>query len=446
VHTLGTSLYGQIIPSDNSTYIGAPGAILSGQGDNAYAFTQTATGVTIEYLTIEDFAPPGGQGAVNHDSGAGWTLQYDTIEDNSPGAGLMIGSNNVVSDNCLTDNGEYGFNAYLANGNAVTGGPANITVTGNEISYNDLCNWEDDATDPVPAADIPANCANNSAGQFVGCGCSGGGKFWEVDGAVIEDNYIHNNYNIGLWADTNNTGLTIDNNYISDNWNEGVIYELGYNAQINDNAFVDNAWGGGPANPGFPTGAIYVSESGGDARVAGADSGEFQIENNIFTNNWAGVVLWENSNRFCGTGAGLNATGVCTLVEPTVANVNTCTQANLTGATPAGDPDYYDLCRWKTQNVTVSGNAFNFTEADVPACTGSAVSCGENAIFSEYGTYPTWSPYSGFAVSNAITTTQHNVFSDNTYDGSWSFMWHDQSQVLSFAEWQAEGQDAGSTS
>src|SRR5215217_5487748 len=32
VHTLGTDKYDQIIPSDNSTYIGGPGAILDGQG------------------------------------------------------------------------------------------------------------------------------------------------------------------------------------------------------------------------------------------------------------------------------------------------------------------------------------------------------------------------------------------------------------------------------
>ena len=34
VHTLGAGQYDQIIPSDNSTYIGGPGAILDGQGKN----------------------------------------------------------------------------------------------------------------------------------------------------------------------------------------------------------------------------------------------------------------------------------------------------------------------------------------------------------------------------------------------------------------------------
>ena len=27
----------------------------------------------------------------------------------------------------------------------------------------------------------------------------------------------------------------------------------------------------------------------------------FAITGNTFTNNWSGVILWENSNRFCGS-------------------------------------------------------------------------------------------------------------------------------------------------
>ena len=31
---------------------------------------------------------------------------------NSPGAAMMLGGDNLVTDNCLTENGEYGFNGY----------------------------------------------------------------------------------------------------------------------------------------------------------------------------------------------------------------------------------------------------------------------------------------------------------------------------------------------
>jgi len=457
IHTLGAGEFSQIIPGDNDTYIGAPGAILSGQFENDSAFTQTATGVTIEYLTIEDFTPPGGQGAVNHDSGADWTIEHDTIENNAPGAGVMAGTDDVLSDDCLTLNGEYGFDAYAADDtSALTQGPSNVTISGNEISDNDTCNWEDDSPDPVPAADIQPTCAG--AGQFDGCGCSGGGKLWEVDGATIDGNWVVNNFNAGLWADTDNTGLTFDANTIDGNYAEGLIYELGYNAVIDGNLFEDNAWGAGPGNPGFPTGALYVSESGGDSRVPGPNSGVFQIDDNQFYDNWSGVLLWEDANRFCGNTLTTNADDTCTLIDPSVyydasdtpqspPTAGGCGEYDLTGATPGSDSgspsaDYYDNCRWKTQNVSVSGNVFYFLQSAIPGCEAATNSCGENGIFSEYGTEPAWSPYKGFAISDAITTEQNNLFADNTYAGPWSFMYYDQSDVLTLAQWQAVGQDA----
>jgi hypothetical protein len=439
VHTLGTGIYDQIIPGDDSTYIGAPDAILSGQHLNDFAFTQHAVGVTIEYLTIEDFVPVGSQGAVNHDSGAYWNVRDDTIQDNVPGAAVMIGSHDVVTHDCLKANGQYGLSAYLPNPRSLTGGPNHITVDYNEITENDTCNWELSSNFPIKR---PSGCGNVG---FTGCGCSGGGKFWEVDGANVLDNYIHDNFNVGLWADTNNTGFDISGNYVSSNWNEGLIYEVSYNAQIDNNSFVDNAWGGGPANPSFPVGAIYVSESGGDSRVPGPYSGEFQIDGNVFVNNWSGVVLWENANRFCGTGPGINATGVCTLVDRRVANIKTCNQTDLTGAGPHQKPDYYDLCRWKTQNVTVSHNVFNFERAAVPGCEGATNGCGENGLFSEYGSYPSWSPYTAYRVPHAMTYEQGNRFSDNVYSGAWRFMVYTLGLRVGSTVWQdTYHQDLGS--
>ncbi|HXY42710.1 MAG TPA: right-handed parallel beta-helix repeat-containing protein, partial [Acidimicrobiales bacterium] len=446
-HTLPAGPYSQITAGTSDTYVGAPGAILSGSDLNDFAITaplsSTASDVTVEYLTIEDFTPPGGNGAVNTNGGIGWTITHDTVEDNSPGAGVMIGSDDVVSDDCLTANGEYAFDAYSTYGtSSLTGGPERITLSGNEISYNDTCNWETDSPDPVPSADIPANCGG--ASQAAGCGCSGGGKFWRVDGATVTDNYVHNNYNVGIWVDTDNTGFDVSGNVFFDNWSIALQYEVSYNAQITGNNFVDNAWGAGPTNPSFPVGAVYISESGGDDRVPGYSSGSLAIEDNTFVDNWSGVVLWESANRFCGADNGTTSTLVCTLVDPAVANVRTCTRANLAGATPSGHPDYYDLCRWETRDVTVSDDDFDFTEADVPGCDGSANSCGENAIFSQYGTDPGWSPYKGTVIETAITTGQHNLFTHNTYSGPWSFLYGSQSGIETMAQWQANSQDVRS--
>jgi hypothetical protein len=100
VHTLGTGEFDQIIPADGSTYLGGPGAILDGQGKNAYAFTQHGRNVTIKYLTIRNFVAPMNEGTVNHDSGVNWTMQYNTVVNNG-GAGIFVGAGNVDSYYCL---------------------------------------------------------------------------------------------------------------------------------------------------------------------------------------------------------------------------------------------------------------------------------------------------------------------------------------------------------
>src|SRR5262249_6066386 len=62
VHPTGTSQYAQLTPENNDVFVGAPGAVIDGQGVNQYAFTQHATGVTIKYLTIRNFVSPLNEG------------------------------------------------------------------------------------------------------------------------------------------------------------------------------------------------------------------------------------------------------------------------------------------------------------------------------------------------------------------------------------------------
>lgn len=441
-HTIGNLSSDQIQPEYEDTFIGAPGAILSGQGANEFAFTGTSTDVTIEYLTIEDFAPLGNEAAVNRDSGKGWMISHDTIADNSPGGGVMMGSHNVATYNCLARNGQFGFGAYLPPASSevsqVTGGPIDITFSYNEVSYNDTCNFEDASPDPVPAAYIPPNCSG--AGESVGCGCSGGGKFWRVQNAIVDDNYVHDNYNVGLWADTDNDGFKFEYNYIYGN-NIGIQYEISYNAIIEHNTFIGNAIQEGRATPGFPSAAVYISESGGNGRVPNSMGiSALAITDNVFTDNWSGVVLWESASRFCGSSTSISM-GICTLADPSVANIHTCDESNLAGATPRGTPDYYDLCKWKTQNVLVSDNLFNMNDSAVAGCKGVTNSCGENGIFSQSGTSPNWSPYQGLAIANAITASQNNHFKDNTYTGQWEYMYYTLGAVLPFAQWRGKGQD-----
>jgi hypothetical protein len=271
-HTLERGIYAQIIPGRGSTYVGAPGAVLDGRHANYYAFGGYAPNVTISHLTVQNFGVAGGnnnQGVVNHNSASGWRVEYSTVAGNA-GAGVMVGSDNTLVWDCLLNNQQYGFNAYAPG----PSGPSNIVIMHNEIVGNDTYNWEQ---------------------REPGCGCTGGGKFWEVSGAVVSDNWVHGNHSVGLWADSNNRGFAFTDNSIARNYGTGLLYEISYNALIKDNTFLLNGLGAGPKNPGFPTGAIYLSESGSDPRVPGKYGTAFAITGNTFTDNWGGVILWENS-------------------------------------------------------------------------------------------------------------------------------------------------------
>ena len=278
--------------------------------------------MTIEYLTIQHFGKHGdngGEGVVNHDSGHGWLIQYNTVQQ-SAGAGVFIGTDGTTRYNCLRQNGEYGFQS---GGGAH--GAAHEVLDHNEISGNNTDDWEK---------------------RQPGCGCSGAGKFWDTNGANVTNNWIHDNRGPGPWMDTDNNDFNVEGNLIDGNQAEGLIYEISYNALIKNNTFVRNAIVAGPKNPGFPTPAIYLSESGGDGRVAGRYS-TIEVTNNRFVDNWAGIVLWENADRFCNSPAN-SSSGYCTLVDPKVVNLHTCVRGKI-----KGEP-YYSDCRWKTQNVEVS--------------------------------------------------------------------------------------------
>lgn len=423
VHTLGTGQYAQIEPGSGSTYIGAPGAILDGQSVNLYAFTQHATNVRVAYLEIRNFGKAGdnnNEAVVNHDAGDNWTIEYNNIH-NVAGAGVFLGSNNVVRYNCLKDNGQYGFSMYK---DPVVGDSSikNIELDHNEIAGNNTDNWE---------------------AKIDGCGCTGGGKFWDVKGAKVTNNYVHDNKSVGLWADTNDIDFLFDGNWIENNDSEAIFYEISYNAAIRHNVIKHNALvsGGDFAARGddFPESAVYISESGGDSRVqySTTKTPTIDISNNLFLDNWGGITLWENADRYCNSPANTSE-GYCTAVNPNV-TLKTCVSGAI-----SSEPNYSD-CRWKTKNVTVSNNEFRITPANVNNC--NIAYCGHMAILSNYGTYPTWSPYKGDVIQKAVTFNQNNKWSNNKYYGPWQFMTEQTGSLKDWNAWRAGpySQDTGST-
>ncbi|MGW2782276.1 right-handed parallel beta-helix repeat-containing protein [Streptomyces populi] len=408
-HRLEKDRYAQVVPKKGDVYLGAPGAVLDGRRTNQYAFSGSAPDVTIRYLTVRGFVAPQNEGVVNHDSADGWVIEHATIQDNS-GAGLMAGARQQVRASCLRDNGQYGMNAYKGNG-PVSG----LVLDGNEITGNNTDDWER---------------------KQEGCGCTGGVKFWAVDGADVRGNWVHDNRGTGLWADTNNNDFLIEDNVLEANDGAALIYETSYNAVVRGNTIRRNNWVEGrkyaDRGDSFPFATVYLSESGGEPRVR-ARTDKIEIDRNLLEDNWSGITLWENADRFCNSPANTSS-GDCTLL---VKNTKRCAQPAIATA------PLYDDCRWRTQRVDIHNNRF-VLDKSVVGCT---VKCDRMAVLANYGTYPDWSPYQGDRVAEAITGKQHNRWHGNTYVGPWRFVAHDPSRVLDSGQWRGTPyqQDAGST-
>ena len=417
VHTFGDDQYDQVQPKNGDVFIGAPGAVIDGRWVNKYAFTGYAENVTVSYLTIQHFGQGlddnGGQSVVNHDSGDNWYIHHNTIQSNA-GAGVFMGNGGRVVKNCLRLNGEYGFQSFEENG------ARNVVLRGNEIARNNTADWE--AIQP-------------------GCGCSGGGKFWNTHNARVVGNYVHHNYGTGLWADTNDVGFLFERNYISDNQDHGLFYETSYNALIRKNTFARNGWTtGAEMGDDFPIGSIYLSEAGSDVRAGQQYGRQLRISGNRFIDNWAGIMAWENPDRFAGSPYN-TSTGFSTLVNPGVATVANCSNPNLISTDP-----YFDDCRWKTQHLRVLNNQFRFNPARIPGCT-VARGCGFMGLVANVGTVPDWSPYKGYVVPDNISLHQDNVWSRNVYVGPWRFMVRLLGPQVSWSTWRSApyNQDAGSS-
>ncbi len=354
MHTVHNVMY----TGHNTAYVGgysssAGPAIINGVSNGAASNTYLSLSKAVpgdnvkntwEYLTIENYTSStnnwvmgnenGGQGVDNGD-----TYIYDTIGPNeyaytgsapalnstsAPGQGggygIGVGRGTTIKYDCLTQNAQGAFG----------GGGADNVISGNEISANGLGEYPDSGGNSPHA-----------------CGCSGGGKLFYSVNAQITENYIHDNYNAGIWLDFDNTGANISGNYISSNWGVGIEYEASYNANISGNTLVGNGWashgawpagyqgnnscyGGVPcssgygaitgAGGGFPYAAIYLPNSGGnpnlstistpDGNITSNYSGQLLVRGNKLVDNFGGVMLYADTNRYPGNIDNDSACGV----------------------------------------------------------------------------------------------------------------------------------------
>ena len=346
--TAGETLF----PGFDAVYIGGyangAGAVLDAQGENNGIGAiqpvdqngNDSTDVTLEYLTVKDYASSKNSSVINTPGNNGWVEEYDTIgpneyaypaasgQDNGGGYGIDLSSHNVIAYDCLINNAQGAINMPNGAGSeSGQGATLNVdsVVTNNEISFNGLGEYPDDGNNPQS------------------CGCSGGGKFSWSTNFVFEDNYVHDNYNAGIWGDFNNSGANISYNYIAYNWSWGVMYEASYNANISDNTLIGNGGGkmsdgsawpstsyscnsAGSGSPtcaegygpntgtwGNPYGTIQLNGSGGNSLADsnfngpstgcpnGYTDGCVLVQGNVLTNNFGAVQIFEDSGRASGT-------------------------------------------------------------------------------------------------------------------------------------------------
>jgi parallel beta-helix repeat protein len=205
-----------------------------------FAFAGGASGVTLRGLTIEKFATPTHEGAVNG-SGSGWVIEDSEVRWNHF-AGIRTGDRAVARRNKVHHNGAFGF----------IGSGQSITVENNEVSYN------------------------NTLGYNAYWG-AGGSKWVYTAGLVVRGNYSHHNFGNGLWTDINNVNVLYENNRVEDNDLVGIFHEVSYSAVIRNNTISRN--GVRRPYPGWVDGAGILVSGSTDVEVYG----------NTLVDNWQGI-------------------------------------------------------------------------------------------------------------------------------------------------------------
>lgn len=336
VHKISGNMYA----GHNSAYVGGYAAPLgkaiidgvdgatngTGLGGSPFAVSASSSGNNVydtwEYLTIENYTSSLNTSIMGNVNGGGNDIgdvyKYLTIGPNeygytgsgsaprqgqNSGGGYAIdaGSNTTIEYSCLTRNAQGAFNVLNAD---------NLKIIGNEISWNGLGLYPD---------------IGGTGGSTFSCGCSGGGKIFYSKNATFVGNYVHDNYNAGVWFDTDNAGADISYNYFSSNWGSGIVYESSYNANISNNTLVGNGWasdgpwpagvkggtcggvscadGLGPISGkggGNPYAAIDLSNSGGNVNLPTNYQGHLLVEGNVLSNNFGGVKVYTDTNRYPG--------------------------------------------------------------------------------------------------------------------------------------------------
>jgi parallel beta-helix repeat protein len=276
-------------PKSGDTFCGASSAVLDGGRSLKSAFFGGATGVTLDSLTVRDYASGRQGAAVQPDPHAsGWVVRNVSALHNG-WAGLLVADGMHILGGHYNDNDQIGIGGNAATGVLLDGLDADpTTFDGPELARNHTLR--------AP------------------CDFEGGGMKWDLGQVTIRNAYVHDNDCKGLWADINAHDALIENNLVDDNFAEGIVYEISQNAVIRNNQVNGN----GSRRTGW-----Y-----GDAGIMIASSSGVEIYGNRLSGNVNGITgtqqdrtdstppahlldgLHVHDNVICATAGGGHPTGV----------------------------------------------------------------------------------------------------------------------------------------
>ena len=197
----------RVVPKDGDSFVGEPGAVLSGDGAE-FAFGEGGVGVTVRGLVIEKYASPAQKAVVRSGGGAeDWLVEDNEIRYNG-GIGVKAGSYWTVRGNHIHHNEQMG----------MAGAGGSIVVEGNEIAFNNTKKY-----DPYWEG--------------------GGTKFIHTNNLVVRNNVVHDNFGPGLWSDGNNIYNLYEGNRVYDNFGPGIFYEISHDGVIRNNVVERNGFG-----------------------------------------------------------------------------------------------------------------------------------------------------------------------------------------------------------
>ncbi|MDJ0955164.1 MAG: right-handed parallel beta-helix repeat-containing protein, partial [Acidimicrobiia bacterium] len=241
----GTHIRQSVTPKSGQVFVGEPGAIMDGVGATDYAFTGSASNVTVRGLEIKDYTSGTDKGAI-HAVGSGWLIDDVDVHHND-WVGVSIGGGSTVQNSYIHHNESHG---------VFVGAGTGAVVDGNEIAFN---NYDQPSS---------STTIENAAGA----------KFSDTTNLVVTDNNVHDNRGRGLWGYQVNSGTTYSGNTISDNWWAGIFHDRSGSATFTGNTITGNGFKAS-ASDKFYHGAVQIT------------SPNATVTNNTITGNRNGIVV-----------------------------------------------------------------------------------------------------------------------------------------------------------